>query len=749
MYYLSDLKPYCVFCEEKISQALIKINENKLGFIFVVDDAGRIEGVVTDGDFRRAMVESTNISLDNPILQITNKNFVFANQNNTPEEIKTLFSERVSYIPVVDDRNRIVKIVVNKSVEFRIGSFIISNDSKAFIIAEIGNNHNGSIDLAKKLIDEAISAGADCVKFQMRDLDSMYSKGGSGDSEDLGAEYTLDLLRRFQLTTSEMFSAFDYCKSRGVLPLCTPWDKKSLEILESYGLEGYKVASADLSNHDLLINLCKTRKPLIVSTGMSLESEIKQAVKIFQDNDAQFILLHCNSTYPAPFKDINLGYMSRLKSIGNGSVVGYSGHERGYSIPIAAVALGAKVIEKHFTLDRTMEGNDHKVSLLPSEFLNMVASIREVELALGKTEDRVLSQGELMNREVLGKSLVAKNDIEIGDSFSENNIDILSPGKGLSPNRKSELIGNISKRKIKAGDFIFPSDIGSENSISPSNYTFNRPFGIPVRFHDFEKMLSYSKFDLIEFHFSYKDLELDASQYLKTKIYNQHLVVHSPELFRGDHILDLCSDDELYRKKSIEELQRVIDFTRDLKFYFPKTEVPLIIVNVGGATTNTFMSGSKKEKYNLVIDAFKQLDSEGVELIPQTMPPFPWHFGGQRYHNLFVSDDEIVDFCRNTGMRICLDVSHSKLACKYLNISFDEFLTNVAPFAAHLHIVDAKGVDGEGLQIGEGEIDFISLGNQLKKFCPTASFIPEIWQGHKNDGEGFWLALSLLEKYFK
>ncbi|MEI2420999.1 N-acetylneuraminate synthase family protein, partial [Arthrospira platensis SPKY2] len=182
--------------------------------------------------------------------------------------------------------------------------------------------------------------------------------------EDLGAQYTLDLLSRFQLTPEEMLQAFDYCRESGILPLCTPWDIKTVKLLENYRMPAYKVASADLTNHDLLKALVDTGKPLICSTGMSTESEIKESVALLQKMGAMYVLLHCNSTYPAPFKDINLNYLDKLAKIGN-CPVGYSGHERGYHVAIAAVAKGAKVIEKHFTLDKTMEGNDHKVSLLP------------------------------------------------------------------------------------------------------------------------------------------------------------------------------------------------------------------------------------------------------------------------------------------------------------------------------------------------------------------------------------------------
>jgi N-acetylneuraminate synthase len=602
--------------------------------------------------------------------------------------------------------------------------------------------------MAKELIDEAVNAGADCAKFQMRSMPDLYRKSGhqTRSSEDLGSQYTLDLLSRFQLKVEDMFEAFDYCKSKNILPLCTPWDLHSLAMLEKYGMDGYKLASADLTNHELLDALASTGKPLIVSTGMSNEGEITDAVRVLRHKNARYILLHCNSTYPAPFKDINLNYMNRLKEIGD-CPVGYSGHERGISIPIAAVAKGARVIEKHFTLDRNLEGNDHRISLLPDEFKAMVRGIREVEQALGSTETRRLTQGEMMNREVLGKSLIINQDLEQGEVITEEMIEIRSPGKGIQPNRKNELVGKIARRSIAAGDFFFQSDI-EEERVESREYRFRRPFGIPVRYHDVAVMATRSNFDLLEFHFSYHDLEEDPASYIKKPL-DLDFVVHSPELFSGDHIMDLCSPDQSYRRRSISELQRVVDLTRHLKGFFSRSEKPLIVINAGGHSLDDFMPIHQLESlHDLIAESLSAVDHEGVEIIPQTMPPFPWHFGGQRYHNLFMMSDDIARFCSRYGYRICLDISHSQLTCNQFKLPFRNFLKQVGVHTAHCHLVDAEGIDGEGLQISEGSIDFAMVGEILDQEAPQASFIPEIWQGHKNDGEGFWIALNRLEQWF-
>jgi N-acetylneuraminate synthase len=439
--------------------------------------------------------------------------------------------------------------------------------------------------------------------------------------------------------------------------------------------------------------------------------------------------------------------MERLREL-SGRLVGYSGHERGFHVAIAAIALGARVIEKHITLDRSLEGSDHKVSLLPNEFGDMVRSIRQVEQSLGLGGERKLSQGEIINRSALAKSLVASRPITAGETICSGDISVKSPGRGLQPNSRNELIGRKAKRALSAGDFFYPSDLKDE-SLEARHYHFRRPWGVPVRYHDYKKILTSTNPDLLEFHLSYKDLDLDFKNYIFKPHHAVNLVVHAPELFAEDHLLDLCSEDSAYRTHSIAQLQRVIDLTRKLNALFPKTSKPLIVTNVGGYSRDQMLDPKVillKEAY--LGESLEKLDRTDVEIIPQTMPPYPWHFGGQSHHNLFVDPSQVVKLCEQFQLRVCLDVSHSKLACTHLMQSFKEFVRLVGPFTAHLHIADAAGEDGEGLQIGDGEIDFAALSDLLSVSCPKASFIPEIWQGHNNGGEGFWYALSHLEGIF-
>ncbi len=627
-------------------------------------------------------------------------------------------------------------------MKFSIGPHMVG-DGRTLVIAEIGNNHNGMFDRAIEMIDRAAEMGADCAKFQMRHLRSIYrdrTLRGAGD--DLGTEYVLDLLRRFELPPEQHRMLAAHCAEKGIIYMCTPWDDQSVAALEAIGVPAYKVASADLTNLPLLETLASTGKPLIISTGMSTLDEIRTSIDLLNGRKSQFALLHCNSTYPAPFHDINLRWINSLREFH--PLVGYSGHERGTSVSLAAAALGACIIERHFTLDRSMEGPDHAASLEPTDFGRLVEGIREIEQALGSANEKRVSQGEMINRENLAKSLVSARTLNKGTILRAEDIKVRSPGQGLSPQHLASLVGRQLTRDMDAEDFFFASDLGGVRTKARS-YQFQRPWGIPVRYHDFKDFTARANPDFFEFHLSSADLELDPAQFLSGPN-TAGFAVHAPELFTGSRLMDLASPDAEYRGLCIRDTQRVVDITRGLKRYFPNTVRPVIVANIGGFSRDAPLNSSVlPEYYERFATSLHELDLDGVELIPQTMAPFPWQFGGQRFQNLFVTIDGIAEWCTKLGLRMCFDVSHSRLTCNHFGLDFYDFAERIAPLTAHLHMGDASGLNGEGLQIGDGDIDFRRLGKILRTGCPTASFIPEIWQGHKDGGEGFWLALERLE----
>jgi N-acetylneuraminate synthase len=630
----------------------------------------------------------------------------------------------------------------------RVGPFTVSEASPCVVIAELGFNHNGDMATARRLIEAAARAGADCAKFQMRDLRTLYRNEGDADDprEDLGSQYTLDLLSRFSLTTDEMFQLFDYCTAKGIVPLCTPWDVASLDALARYGMPAYKIASADLTNHELLRAAAATGKPLLVSTGMSTEDEISESAALLHGLGADFVLLHCNSTYPPPLKDLNLRYLDRLAELGR-CPVGYSGHEHPLHVAVAAVARGARVLEKHLTLDRGMEGNDHKISLLPGEFAALVEAVREVEDAMGTDAPRSLSQGERMNRSTLAKSVVITRDVPRGTVVRPEMLAVKSPGRGLQPNRAQDLVGHRLRRDMRAGDFFYPSDLGPAPT-ARRTFAFARPWGLPVRYHDYRALARGSNPDFLEFHMSFKDLDVPVADVFD-EVLALGVVVHSPDLFAGDHILNLAADDEGYRRRSIAELARVVDVAQQVHTWFDQSTPLLVVVSMGGFSTDAPVNRRERwAMYERVADSLRQLDTGPVELLAQTLPPFPWYRGGRLFCNLFVDPEDTAEFCRLTGTRLCFDVAHSQLAANHAGRPLGDWVGLLGAAVRHLHVVDAAGVDGEGLQIGDGDVDFPALAASLASVAPEAGFIPEIWQGHVNDGEGFWQALERLEAWF-
>ncbi|MBU2251682.1 MAG: N-acetylneuraminate synthase, partial [Candidatus Omnitrophica bacterium] len=312
-------------------------------------------------------------------------------------------------------------------------------------IAEVGVNHNGDIEIAKQLVDLAYEAGVDAVKFQTFSAEKVVSQ----------QSLQLDMLKKLELSRQDHIELNDYCREKGVIFLSTPFDLESIDFLKSLGLEIFKIPSGEITNLPYLRKVGSLNKKIIISTGMAELEEISKALDILVASGTakeKITVLHCNTEYPTPFKDVNLLAMLTIKNTLRVKV-GYSDHTLGIEVPIAAVALGAEVVEKHFTLDRTMEGPDHQASLEPSELKAMVESIRKIKNALGDGIKRV-SPSELHNREVVRKSIVASREIKKGEILSQENITAKRPGVGISPIEWDRVIGRVAKRCFKADEAI-------------------------------------------------------------------------------------------------------------------------------------------------------------------------------------------------------------------------------------------------------------------------------------------------------
>lgn len=326
-----------------------------------------------------------------------------------------------------------------------------------FIIAEAGVNHNGDIKLAKRLVEEAKKAGADCVKFQTFRAEALVTADGEKadyqKKQTGGGESQLEMLKKLELTREEFLELREYCGELGIAFLSTAFDMESLEFLESLNPFCYKIPSGEITNYPYLAGIGKTGRKVILSTGMSELCEIEAAMRVLMESGTEEItLLHCTTEYPAPVEDVNLRAMQTLADR-FGVKVGYSDHTEGIEVPVAAAAMGATVIEKHFTLDKNMEGPDHKASLEPEELSRMVKAVRKVELALGSSEKQVTVR-EKANRRAARKSIVAARDISAGEVFTEENLTVKRPGDGISPMKWPEILGKTAIKSFKKDERI-------------------------------------------------------------------------------------------------------------------------------------------------------------------------------------------------------------------------------------------------------------------------------------------------------
>lgn len=325
------------------------------------------------------------------------------------------------------------------------------------IIAEAGVNHNGSLELAKKMVEEAKSAGADYIKFQTfvpEKLVSRFAEKAEYQKKNTGNDQSqLQMLEKLALTEQNFMELKEYCKKVGIGFISTPFDLDSISFLDKLDMDFWKLPSGEITNLPYLEAIGRTGKKVVLSTGMCEMTEIQDAIAVLEKSGTKdIVVLHCNTEYPTPFSDVNLLAMKQMENVLH-KPIGYSDHTVGIEVPIAAVALGAVAIEKHFTLDKMMEGPDHKASLEPDELKAMVAAIRNIEKSLGDGKKH-RTKSESQNVGVARKSIVAKCAIKKGEVFSEENLTVKRPGTGISPMKWHEILGTVAQRDYLEDELI-------------------------------------------------------------------------------------------------------------------------------------------------------------------------------------------------------------------------------------------------------------------------------------------------------
>ena len=613
----------------------------------------------------------------------------------------------------------------------------VGSGQPVFIIAEIANNHNGSVKRAKELVDLAVDAGVDVVKFQKRTMEEIYTEEylKNPNKGEHGLHYMLPVLEEFELTMDQMRELKAYCDAKGIMFSVSTWDKPSTDFMESLNVEFYKIGSPDMTNLELIEYVAKIGKPLIVSTGMATEEEVITTLKFLETLDNEYAILHCNSTYPAPVDQLNLRYIHRLQELTD-APVGFSGHELGTVMGAVAVALGATILERHITLDHDMEGPDHKASLDPDELYEYVQNVRDAEAALGSGK-KIFSRGEVLNREVLGKSIAAKDAIKKGTNITRDMVQVIGPGKGLSPQQIDLVVGKKADHDYKKGEFFT-----EEFLPLPEKLNINSDFkwGFKGRYTTLEELADKYQPDLFEFHMSDEDARSD---WKPPRDYPLEIVLHVSE-YLGRRMVDMCTDNAEHRESSRKLVQDTIEKAKALGPFFEG--IPAVIVHVGGMTVKAKDDEKSKSK---MLDNLKRelekIDMQDVKFYLENLPPRPWYFGGQWTQNVFADGWEIAEFLKETGYDFCFDTSHAQLYCNMAHRDLAEYAEAVQSWTKHLHVADAAGFDGEGLQIGDGEVDFEALFKVLRK--NPCMIVPEVWRGHLYHNRGHILGMERLAKY--
>ncbi len=757
-----SISAFCIEKQETIADAIQGFEKSKGLPLIVINQNNELIGSLSNGDVRKYLSASSS-TLSDLVIEALNSNPHYAFDSDDISVIKMeLSTEETRILPIINKKRELTSVAYFTDISFNINEKIITyRNNFIYLIAEIGVNHNGKLEEAMNLVDVAVNSGFDAVKLQFRS-ESTYSNCKDTGDIDLGTEYILEELKRTALSIEEEQKLCNYIKSKNIDLIGTPFDDIALERLISYKPDAIKIASCDLTNHILIKSCAEKNLPLVLSTGMSNETEIIRTNKFLRDLEVNYCFLHCNSTYPCPIEDARLKYIHRLSKITE-KISGYSSHDGNQVIPLAAIGAGAKIIEVHITNNKDANGTDHSASLISSELKNFVYSARLISNALGLSKPRVPTQGELINKISLGKSICYKHHFSEGHSINiESDFILRSPGDGIDSNRIDEFQNLILTKNVKYLDKVSYKDFNDNSKHkSHTNVYLNRErkslsrffdWGIPVRYRDIENMINLFNPPLVEIHLSSKDLNYPIENINKNLVKDRKIVIHAIEQYHDGFILDLASKKKEIREESHKRIRILKDHCLEISNLFEVKNKIKIVLNCGGFSKNGFLTDLdlvEKEKLlleNLLIVKNALLD---FEILPQSMPPFPWHQGGRAYHNLLRSKKDLQKMNNITGLNICLDFSHTYMNCIHNKKDFYKDMIDLIKITSHLHISDSSSSSNEGLNLDEGSINFSKVFKILMKTTNhnKISLIPEVWQGHLNQGENFRIALERISRY--
>ena len=603
--------------------------------------------------------------------------------------------------------------------------------SKIQIIAEIGINHDGLYDTAAALVSAAAAAGAHAVKFQYRNLDHAYSPSSS---REIGDEILLREIRKAFLPPKQILELVTLAQGLGLKTGISFFDVQDIqdfgELVSEFDF--FKLPSAELTNAPLIDSLMALGRHLYISTGCHNEAEIEAALSRLPG--AGWSPMHCISNYPLSLQNAKLGYISHLRRRWLCDV-GYSSHDDHWEACLLAMQLGATVIERHITLDRKAIGLDHSSSSTPGEFAKIAAFAAELDLLLTGDGPRVPNQGELLNRQNLGRSFFAVADLPAGHVLESQDLVYRSPNVGLNRQDMDLFLGRPLKQSVTKGTSVVRSMFEQKASLPDRVIAFAQKAGLslPVRLHDLVAMQRQFPIGAFEFHLSFTEVlsDIDVSSFDAGNRYSIHL----PDYINSTQLMDPFSPDAEQRSSSMHILARTVDLAERLQV-LTKRDVPVV-------GSFSVVHRSREDFFEMHAELLKQYQVRGVTIMPQWLPPIAWYFGGS-VHLHAMNELRDAELLKQHELPVCLDICHMIMGRNCFKFSATNLMNDLAPLVRHLHLADAAGIDGEGLEFGEGEPENQDLFRRAFEF--DCLKVIEVWQGHLDQGAGFRKALLKLEE---
>jgi sialic acid synthase SpsE len=602
------------------------------------------------------------------------------------------------------------------------------------VIAEIGINHDGSIKKAKLLIDSAIDAGAHAIKFQYRNLNNAYSDT----VREIGDEILLEEIQRNYLSPEQLIELTLYAKKINLEVGISFFDEKDIsDFSESIDIfDFFKVPSVELTNQSLIDSLFELNRHVYLSLGTHNESEIDNALNRLPEDG--WTPLHCISNYPVAIQNSQLGYITHLKNKWQRDV-GYSSHDDNWEVCLLAMQLGATVIERHITMDCSAEGLDHSSSSTPEQFKKIALFANNIDILLKGNKDRVPNQGELLNRQNLGRSYFAKNFIPLGKTLEISDLIYRSPCIGINKTNIQNYLGNTVYFDIKEGDPVTASAFKEHEvlSVKVINQAKKLGLAIPVRLHDLEAIEKQFPIGAFEFHLSFEEVLSDIDYSIINPL--NRYSVHLPDYINSRQLMDPFSSNNEKKLQSLKVLDRTVLFAKKLQDLTGRN-VPIV-------GSFSIVHSNRLDFFEEYVSLLKSYQLQGIDILPQWLPPIAWYFGGSVTLNI-MNGEEDARLIEENNLGICMDICHMILGRNYFGFSSTEIMKITNQQIKHIHIADAAGIDGEGLDIGDGEAENIELIRESLDF--DCMKVIEVWQGHLDNGAGFKKAiLSLVDLYEK